>query len=546
MDLVSEQLTDLIKESRRIAFQNPSQAFDIAYEAKLIAEENDLETSQAAALFAMGLACRSMTELERCYDHAYDSYQLYEQLGNNRGMAEALNLIGVVYFYYAQYEQALEHFLNALFHLRDLEEFLVSSRVYNNLGEVYREVGNEEEAYAAFEQALQISQDNHLQMNVAVILENIGEMHFKNSNLDISYDYLQKSYDMLIELDDITSLAEVENKIGKIHFIKKEFEQARHFYDSALKRLEHTGNKFYTIDVLVNLAEMERLENESYFLDYLNQAVQHAEQIHARKKLSIIYTILTEFYEEKEQYHLALDYFKRYHIVEQAIETQVVSQKLKIIKIELNKVFTGKEVEQISKMNEQLENEIAIQKKLLVKLEKANVDLSDEVYYDELTKVASRREVTKYLQKVWNEESHLNQDIALMMLDIDYFKRYNDCYGHVQGDECLKQVAACMKSAFGNQKGILGRYGGEEFVCFTNGLEVNELKQFAESIRQAVRDLNLTYHFNGKTLPVTISVGAIHCKQSQLTPVLDMYVMADNELYRAKNNGRNRVEIRVL
>ena len=546
MDLVSEHLMDLINESRRIAFQNPSQAFEIAHKAHLIAQEKDLPTAEAGALFAMGLACRSMTELKRCYDYAYDSYQLYDQLGNKRGTAEALNLIGVVYFYYGQYEQALEYFLNAFFHLKGLEEYAIMSRVHNNLGEVYREVGNEKEALVAFEKALKISQDNQLQLNVAVILENIGEMHFINADLDTSYEYFKESYDMLIELDNIPSLAEVENKIGKIHFLKKEFEQAKHFYDSALKRLEHIGNKFYTIEVLINLAEMERLDNESSFLEYLNQAVEHGEQVQARKKLSLIYTLLSQFYEEKGQYHLALDYFKRYHIVEQAIETQVVSQKIEIIKIELNKVFIGKEVEQISKMNEQLENEIASQKKLLVKLEKANLDLSDEVYYDELTKVASRREVTKHIEKVWDEESPPDQNMSLMMLDIDNFKRYNDYHGHVQGDECLKQVAACMKLTFGNLEGILGRYGGEEFVCFTNGLDMNELKQFAESIRLEVLDLNLTYQYNEETLPVTISVGAIHCKKSQLTGILDMFVMADDELYRAKNNGRNRVELKVL
>ena len=546
MELVTEQLMDLIQESRKIAFRNPAQAFELAHKAKLIAVENNQKSSQAAALFAMGLACRSMTDLEQCYDHAYDSYQLYEQLGNNRGIAEALNLLGVVYFYYAQYDQALEYFLNALFHVKGLEEHLIMSRIYNNIGEVYREASNEEEALAAYEQALEISREHQFEMNLPIILENIGEIHFKNLNLDISYDYFQKSYDMLIELDDTPSLAEVENKIGKIHFIKKDYKKAKQFYDSALKRLEHIGNKFYTIDVFVNLAEMERGENESSFLAYLNQAVQHAEQVQARKKLSSLYTMLTQFHEEKGHYQLALDYYKRYHIVEQAIDTQVISKKLEIIKIELNKGFTGKEVEQISKMNEQLEIEIATQKKLLAELETANVNLSDEVDYDELTGVASRRGVTRYLQKIWDEETLLDQPISLMMLDIDYFKRYNDYHGHVQGDECLKLVAECMKLTFGNQQGILGRYGGEEFVCFTNGLEVTPLKQFAESIRKAVGDLNLSYQFKGETLPVTISIGTVHCKRSQVSQVLDMYVMADNELYRAKNNGRNRVEISVL
>ena len=159
--------------------------------------------------------------------------------------------------------------------------------------------------------------------------------------------------------------------MGKIHFIQKEYDKARACYNNAFVRLERIENKFFTIDVLINIAELEMIENESLFLFYLVKAVKYGEEINARKKLSQIYKMITEFYERKGDYELSLVFYKRYHLMEQEIETTVISHKLEIIKIELSKLFGGEEVEKTTKLNKQLELDIANQNKLLEIMEKS-------------------------------------------------------------------------------------------------------------------------------------------------------------------------------
>lgn len=541
---VAAVVMNKIEEAKVISFKQPSLAFDMCKEAYDIAKANKLKLEEAHALFGMALACRSMTKLNDCFDYAFDAFKLFELYGKPLDLSGALNLIGVVYFYNAMYEPALENFLRALHLLEETEEYLTMSRIFNNMGEVYKEVGNLQEALICYNKSLNLSEKYNYTTNIAVILENMGEIYFLKKEYAYSIECYKKSYDILIKQNDITALSEVENSIGKIHFIQKEYHEARECYNSALAKLEGIENKFFSIEVLMNLAELEMLEAEDLFLFYLRKAIKYGEEINARKKLSEIYKITTEFYERKGDFRLSLQFYKKYHLMEQEIETTVISHKLEIIKIELSKSFSGEEAEKITRLNKQLEKDIGSQNLLLHKMEKANKNLIVEVTSDELTNIPNRRGVKIYISKVWKESEIRPINLALLMIDIDYFKRYNDYYGHLEGDNCLKKVASCLKSVFGNKYGILGRFGGEEFVCFIKGLDYKDVLERSELLRSSIEKLDINYIWNKGSYPVTISIGGVFGCSSEFKSSQDMYLIADEELYKAKNEGRNKVILR--
>jgi diguanylate cyclase (GGDEF)-like protein len=540
---IAEVVMKKIGEAKKISFKQPSLAFDMSKEAYDIAKANELKLEEAHALSAMALACRSMTKLNDCFSYAFDAFKLFELYNNPLGVAGALNLMGVVYFYYAMYEPALEYFLKALHLLEETEDYITMSRLYNNMGEVYREVENLDDALISYNKALNLCEKYNYLNNTAVILANMGEIYFKKKDYSYSFECYKKSYDILIKHDDITALSEVENRIGKIHFIQNEFDKARACYNNALTQLEKIENKFFAIGVLINLAELEMIANEELFLFYLAKAVKYGEEINARKKLSQIYKMITEFYERKGDYELSLEFYKRYHLMGQEIETTVISHKLEIIKMELGKLFRGDEVEKITVLNKQLEQDIANQNKLLDTMEKANRNLSIEVLSDELTNIPNRRGVNNYLSMVWKESEIKPFNLALLMMDIDYFKRYNDCYGHLEGDTCIKKIADCLKSVFGNRCGIVGRFGGEEFVCFIKDIEYKDVLEIAELLRSSVEKLEMNYLWNDVCYPVTISIGGIYGCSSDFNSIQNMYSIADEELYKAKNEGRNIISV---
>jgi len=485
-----------------------------------------------------------MSKINDCFNYVLDAFKIFKMYNNPIDLAEALNLIGVVHFYNAMYEPALENFLKALHLLEETDAYLIMSRILNNMGEVYKEVGNFEEALISYNKALILCEKYNYNSNIAVILENIGEIYFIKKDYSYSFKCYKKSYNILIKHNDITALSEVENSLGRIYFVLKKYDKARECYNNALTKLEDIENKFFIIDVLINLAQLEILENEELFLEYIYKAIKYGEQINARKKLSKLYKLISEFYEKKEEYKLALEFYKKYYLMEQEIEITVISHKLEIIKIELSKLFSQEEVQKITKLNEQLEKDIGNKNVLLDTMEKANKNLNVEVISDELTNIPNRRGVNCYLSKVWMECEIKPKNIALLMMDIDYFKRYNDCYGHLEGDNCLKKIADCLKGVFGNRCGILGRFGGEEFVCFIKEADYKDVLDFSELLRSSIEKLGLNYIWNNASYPVTISIGGIYGLSSDFNSSHDMYLIADEELYKAKDGGRNIVFLR--
>jgi len=157
---------------------------------------------------------------------------------------------------------------------------------------------------------------------------------------------------------------------------------------------------------------------------------------------------------------------------------------------------------------------------------------------DGLTGLANRRQFDEYLQDMMTIE---NSHISLLLLDVDHFKAYNDFYGHLQGDECLKKIAHCIENNMPDGNHLAARYGGEEFAVLLRDYDLSKALQVAQKLRKAIDDEALV-HANssiGKTVSVSIGVGSIQAgvyngKEKLISE-------ADEQLYAAKNNGRNQI-----
>jgi diguanylate cyclase (GGDEF)-like protein len=131
--------------------------------------------------------------------------------------------------------------------------------------------------------------------------------------------------------------------------------------------------------------------------------------------------------------------------------------------------------------------------------------------------------------------------MGLVLIDIDYFKLYNDNYGHQQGDDCLKQVAWALNGAMRRPGDLVARYGGEEFVVVLPKTDLQGAMIVAERLRAAIEALNLEHGCSKCAGHVTISLGAAACMAQAETPTAELIGAADKALYAAKGSGRNRV-----
>ncbi len=179
---------------------------------------------------------------------------------------------------------------------------------------------------------------------------------------------------------------------------------------------------------------------------------------------------------------------------------------------------------------------------LLGELEQANADLDAMSRSDMLTQVANRRHFDEYLLHIWERARMEGSEVALMMIDVDHFKAYNDRYGHPEGDACLKDVAATLKRRLRRPGDLIARFGGEEFIAVLAGTSLEVALGAAERVRKGVENLNRLHAKSPTHAVVTVSVGVASLRphSPHATPA-QLISAADEALYQAKARGRNRV-----
>lgn len=177
---------------------------------------------------------------------------------------------------------------------------------------------------------------------------------------------------------------------------------------------------------------------------------------------------------------------------------------------------------------------------LTYKLNSANKELQQLSATDGLTGLSNRRMFDELSLREWRRCERMKKPFALVMVDVDNFKLYNDNYGHQAGDECLKAVAAQMLRAAPRASDVVARYGGEEFVFVLGETDMDGAKWVANHVRQRIVELNMP-HVGSAFKQVTISCGVASVMPSDKLSLETLLQTADYALYQAKEAGRNKV-----
>jgi diguanylate cyclase (GGDEF)-like protein len=173
-------------------------------------------------------------------------------------------------------------------------------------------------------------------------------------------------------------------------------------------------------------------------------------------------------------------------------------------------------------------------------LEQANRRLAALSVTDELTGLANRRYFNEVLQAEWLRASRHRRPVALLMIDIDYFKQYNDCYGHLEGDACLQRVAEAMRTGARHGLDTVARYGGEEFAMVLPETTIEGAEEAAARVQASIRALARP-HFASLFGLITASIGVAAMTPQAHTTADQLVAAADQALYAAKARGRNCV-----
>ena len=189
----------------------------------------------------------------------------------------------------------------------------------------------------------------------------------------------------------------------------------------------------------------------------------------------------------------------------------------------------------------ELKRQIEKERLLTEQLETANQKLKKMASVDELTQIANRRSFDMYLKREWHRMSREKAHLSLLLCDVDFFKLYNDTYGHQAGDRCLQKVARILKQNAKRPADLVARYGGEEFVIILSRTTAKGAMEIGENIRQQIKELDISHASSQISKVVTLSIGIASIVPIPSFPVEKLIAKADEALYWAKEQGRDRV-----
>lgn len=215
------------------------------------------------------------------------------------------------------------------------------------------------------------------------------------------------------------------------------------------------------------------------------------------------------------------------------VKEEVTTAQLKEVNLNLD-ALVKKRTEALEKSRQRIEHQKA-------ELEKKNDILHLLSLKDPLTDLWNRRHFDETMQLEWGRALRFERPISLLLIDIDHFKKYNDCYGHKAGDECLMKVTQIIKKSFKRTSDLVARYGGEEFVVIMSETGKDDAMNMAHLLQKSVEELKIPHEVSPVNTCVTVSIGVTSAIPNIKFTSKDLFLTVDTALYQAKANGRNQV-----
>ncbi len=514
-------------------------------QARAIFQELGDRSGASDALNWMGNSYWRLNDYQNSLKFHIQNLHLREELGDGVGQAGSLNNIGLNYYDMGQYDVALEYHLRSLRLYESNNNQGGLAKAINNLANIYEKLGDDEKALEYNLRSLKLKQEVGNRVDQTGSLINIGNAYRRMKKYELAVEYHTRGYVIAHDLNNRPAEALSLLNRGNVYDDLGLYVEALDNLQKSLEIFQEVGDKYYEAEARINLAGVLQKQGRSEAaLAHLHTALQMAEAVGLSELIYQAHRLLSEVHEARGEAADALGHLKECMQVRETIYGAEAERKMKnlVVRSEIEKAQQEAEIYRLRNVElarTYQELQLADEQKtaLLDQLRVKSEELERLSFQDGLTGLHNRRYLDFRLHDELVRSRRLHHDLAVVMVDIDDFKSINDRFTHEVGDAVL-QAAAGLLQKNSREIDAVCRYGGEEFVIILVETSPAKAAEVCERIRQEF----ILYPWTGLQpglQAVTVSQG--YCSGDSSGSAKAVIELADQRLYRAKQNGKNRV-----
>jgi diguanylate cyclase (GGDEF)-like protein len=533
-----ESARALYQRAQTMEASNLNEAIDLFDEtASIIADLPDEDSHELLldCLHAQGTAWDQLSNYPSALKFYIREKELSLAFNNLHKQARAENAAGVVYSLMGNYAAGLQCFFAACQAYEDLMEPSQQANVLNNLGYSLIMLNDSQRALPYLQRSEKLARETGARSLLAAVLDSICHAWLNLGDFEQALIYSLESILISRNVGILREECMYCLSAGRVYQALDEISTAKESFRMSLDLAKNNGFRREETEALRRLAATELNEGLlEQAQDHLQQSITIAEAIQARHELFQSHQDLAEVYKQAGDYRQALLHYEQFHQVQQEVFNHEVDLRYKSLEVmhQLDQIQKESIIYQLK--NRALQEEIENRKQALAVAEL-------EASTDSLTGLLNHREFFRQAENCLVSARREGTGIAILMLDVDYFKTINDSYGHAAGDGVLITLSSRLRR-FLRSNDLIGRIGGEEFCILLSGVSSVTARCIAERIRKGIE--KQPFRVSETPVQVTVSLGLAaytHGEADHSLAINQLIANADQALYEAKHTGRNRV-----
>ena len=513
--------TEQMKEILDIRFDDPQKEKELCMQ--MLSESKDRYTEAFGRTY-LGDAYHTLGQIDEALFELGRGLKLAEADGYEELLFVLYNLIGIIYMYRDDEQTALDYLFNGIELSEKVNDKMMQATLLANIAYAYRVAGAYDKAERMtdiFYQMMCEASENELNVELDKIsyeTDKIG-LYLCRNEPDKAWELMQLS-----EIQADTGIEKYIN-FASYYGIKGDHKQCAMYIDTAMSILSEDVNRYESILYqfeIIRIAIDAGLYEKALQISEISEEMME-ENINIGKRVKLMgYRI--EIYEALGCTDELSEAYKRYFEYDTIYEEEKKQAAVTRIRRKIELIYEIDRKKQI---------------------EQRQAALSDKRSNDELTGLYNRWGLKNRIKQLYSETDSMNTTLMVAIADVDFFKEYNDTYGHIVGDRCLKSVADILKHNIGAD-GIICRYGGDEFLFVVSDISKAMAEQLLSKISAGLINKNIENSQSGVSDRVTISIGAVIAKQSAAMDFKTLIHEADMALYEVKNNSKNSYKVKRL